>query len=63
MYNDFHQVENKIIKNITAIVKNDNTIDPIYVYFKVAAVVVTPIYAKRMVKKQKVTSTDVPYLK
>ncbi len=63
VYNDFHQVENKIIKNITAIVKNDNTIDPIYVYFKVAAVVVNPIYAKRIVKKQKVTSTDVPYLK
>ena len=63
VYNDFHQVENNLVKNITAIVKNDNTIDAIYVYFKVAAVVVTPIYAKRMIKKQKVTSTEVPYLK
>jgi hypothetical protein len=62
VYNDFHQVENKLVKNITAIVKNDNTIDAMYVYFKVAAVVVTPIYAKRMVKKQKVTTTEVPYL-
>lgn len=63
VYNDFHQVENKLVKNITAIVKNDNTIDPIYVYFKVAAVVVTPIYAKRTVKKFKVTTTEVPFLK
>lgn len=62
VFNDFHQVENKLVKNITAIVKNDNTIDAMYVYFKVAAVVVTPIYAKRMVKKQKVTTTEVPYL-
>jgi hypothetical protein len=63
VYNDFHQVENKLVKNITAIVKNDNSIDAIYVYFKVAAVVVTPIYAKRMVKKQKVTTSEVPFLK
>ena len=63
VFNDFHQVENKTVQNITAIVKNDNAIDAIYVYFKVAAVVVTPSYAKRIVKKQKVTSTEVPYLK
>jgi hypothetical protein len=63
VFNDFHQVDNKMVKNVTAIVKNDNTIDAIYVYFKVAAVVVTPIYAKRKIKKQKVTTSEVPYLK
>ena len=63
VYNDFHQIENKSVKNVTAIIKNDNTIDPIYVYFKVAAVVVNPIYDKRKVKKYKVTTTEIPYLK